>query len=183
MATLTIKIESEELAREVLAHLGYLPEDDIPELVTHEEVSDPEHIEKENDSPIVDAFKTWSGVKNLPLPKNSTEEHTEGVQPADNDLGASLEVYSDETDKERDEIFKQCMEVRKTLPSAKDRLATQIDGIMERCERLDYLATMADNDDKEMREAVKAYVIKEYTGKDLKFWPALHKILENARVQ
>jgi hypothetical protein len=35
MTTLTIKIDSEVLAREVLAHLGYLPADgDLPDLVS-----------------------------------------------------------------------------------------------------------------------------------------------------
>ena len=33
MATITIKIESEELARDVLEHMGYLPEEEVPDLV------------------------------------------------------------------------------------------------------------------------------------------------------
>jgi len=37
MATITIKIESEELAREVLTQMGYLPCDDIPDLVSVDE--------------------------------------------------------------------------------------------------------------------------------------------------
>jgi len=37
MATITIKIESEELAREVLTQMGYLPCDDIPDLVSVED--------------------------------------------------------------------------------------------------------------------------------------------------
>ncbi len=37
MATLTIKIESEDLAREVLAHLNYLPEDQVPDLISVDE--------------------------------------------------------------------------------------------------------------------------------------------------
>ena len=36
MATITIKIESDELAREVLTQLGYLPSDDIPDLISIE---------------------------------------------------------------------------------------------------------------------------------------------------
>ena len=34
MATITIKIESEQLAREVLTQLGYLPSDDVPDLIS-----------------------------------------------------------------------------------------------------------------------------------------------------
>ena len=37
MATITIKIESEQLAREVLTQLGYLPSDDVPDLVSEDE--------------------------------------------------------------------------------------------------------------------------------------------------
>ena len=42
MATITIKIESEQLAREVLTQLGYLPSDDVPDLVSEDEQSEAE---------------------------------------------------------------------------------------------------------------------------------------------
>ena len=42
MATITIKIESEELAREVLTQLGYLPSDDVPDLISDESDDEPE---------------------------------------------------------------------------------------------------------------------------------------------
>jgi hypothetical protein len=37
MATITIKIETDELAREVLEHMGYLPEDEVPDLVSDDD--------------------------------------------------------------------------------------------------------------------------------------------------
>jgi hypothetical protein len=38
MATITVKIDSEDLAREVLSHMGYLPDDeDIPDLISVDE--------------------------------------------------------------------------------------------------------------------------------------------------
>ena len=37
MATITIKIDSEELARDVLEHLGYLPEDEVPDLESEDD--------------------------------------------------------------------------------------------------------------------------------------------------
>ena len=47
MATLTIKIDSEELAREVLTHLNYLPEDPMPDLISvHDEDPAEEHLKK-----------------------------------------------------------------------------------------------------------------------------------------
>lgn len=192
MATLTIKIDSEDLAREVLAHLGYLPDDgdddNIPDLV---EVEDP--VEK---SPVIDAFKTWYRTNTEPTedpsfpkptrkmpdtPKQNefctTEEPKLGVEPVDKNLGAPLQVYSDETKKENDELYKQCMEIRKSIPSAEERLKAQVDELWGG-DRLDYLDALAEHPDKEMREAVKAYVLREYTEHDLKFWPALKKILD-----
>ena len=46
MATITIKIESEELAREVLTQMGYLPCDDIPDLVSVDIDEEPEEPEE-----------------------------------------------------------------------------------------------------------------------------------------
>lgn len=38
MATITIKLDTEDLARDVLEYLGYLPEDsDLPDLVDEDE--------------------------------------------------------------------------------------------------------------------------------------------------
>lgn len=42
MATITIKIDSEELARDVFAHLGYLPKDDM----SYEEEDDDDEEEE-----------------------------------------------------------------------------------------------------------------------------------------
>ena len=198
MATLTIKIESEDLAREVLTHLGYLPEDDLPDLV---------EVEEDN-STLIDALKTWSikpeekeeaprlpktevkapltfpePTRKMPdAPKQNdfctTEEPKEGVEPVDNEMGAPLtRVFTEEMAKERDALYKHCMEVRKTIPPAEERLKTQIDGLMGG-DILDYLATMTDHADPTMRAAVKAYVLKEYAGRNLRLWPALQKILE-----
>lgn len=55
MATLTIKIESEELAREVLAHLNYLPDPDLVSVVEPEEPVDNEVINEEPvDNEVID---------------------------------------------------------------------------------------------------------------------------------
>jgi hypothetical protein len=211
MATITIKIETEDLAREVLAHLGYLPGDDIPDLIDVEDSTPVEvfrapktHVEdilermkpvKEDEGPIVDALKTWYKSNSAPnedlmpqptrrmpeTPKQNAfctdDEPTEGVEPVESELGAPLEVYSDESKKERDEIYQQCLEVRKSLPSAEERLNAQVEEL-EGGELLDHLDALADHPDKEMREAVKAYVLREYPDHSLKAWPALKKILD-----
>lgn len=53
MATLTIKIDSEELAREVLTHLNYLPEEELPDLISiPEEVIDEETEEVIDEEPV-----------------------------------------------------------------------------------------------------------------------------------
>ena len=42
MATFTIKIDSEDLARDVLSHFGCLDEDDVPDLISDEEEGEEE---------------------------------------------------------------------------------------------------------------------------------------------
>jgi hypothetical protein len=51
MATITIKIESEELAREVLTQMGYLPCDDIPDLVSVDDEPEGPPAVKEPEAP------------------------------------------------------------------------------------------------------------------------------------
>jgi hypothetical protein len=51
----------------------------------------------------------------------TTEEPKEGVEPVENEngmTGASLtEVFTEEAAKERDELYQQSLEVRKTIPA------------------------------------------------------------------
>ena len=190
MATLTIKIETDELAREVLTHMGYLPEDDIPDLVDVEgdDVIEPEapRLPKTEVEAIYERMKAPllfpEATRKMPETQKqnafcTTEEPKPDVEPVDNELGAPLEVYSEEAKKERDELYQQCLEVRKTIPPAEERLKTQLEELWG-CDRLDHLDAMADHNDPTMHEAVKAYVLKEYAGHDLKSWPALQKILD-----
>ena len=203
MATLTIKIESDELAREVLTHMGYLPEDDIPDLVSVEDEEAPVEDELLPKVPFIPSLHTMATretpkthvgamafadellskpTRKMPEePKQNefctTEDPKPDVEPVDNELGAPLEVYSEEAKKERDELYKQVMEVRKSLPPAEERLETQLYEL-EGCDRLNHLDALADHDDPTMREAVKTYVLKEYVGRNLKLWPALQKILD-----
>jgi len=183
MATITIKIESEELAREVLTKLGYLPD-----LVEVEEEPEPEpprapktHVEDMR--PPIDVCMPRPTRKMPDTPKQNefcvTEDPKPDVEPVESELGAPLEVvYSADKEKEQDEIYKQCMEVRKTIPSAEERLKARVDQLIGgHC--LDYLDALAENSDKDMFEAVKAYVVREYTGCDVARWPALQKILND----
>ena len=196
-----IKIESDELAREVLTHLGYLPEDDdIPDLVSVEEEEAPPFIPtpfipslhtmatRETPKTHVEAMAFADELLSKPTrkmpeePKQNafctTEDPKPDVEPVDNEMGAPLEVYSDDAKKEREELYKQVIEVRKSLPTADERLKTQLDELWG-CDRLDHLDAMADHNDPTMRKAVEAYVLKEYAGHNLKSWPALQKILES----
>jgi hypothetical protein len=174
MATITIKIESEQLAREVLTQLGYLP-DDIPDLISVE--SEDEEVRPAPKTHVEAIHEHMAdilprGTRNIPVPKQSefcTTEYPkeDGVEPVENDLGASLDVFSEETKKERDELYKQCMEVRKSIPSAEERLKATADKLMGD-ELLDYLDAMCEHSDKKMREAAKAMVRKEFAGHTLK---------------
>jgi hypothetical protein len=189
MATITIKIDSDELAREVLTHLGYLPEDDdIPDLVSvEEEEEEAPRLPRTEVEAIHERMKPPLGfpeaTRKMPEePKQNafctTEDPKPDVEPVDNEMGAPLEVYSDEAKKEREELYKQVIEVRKSLPTAEERLKTQLDELWG-CDRLDHLDAMADHDDPTMRKAVEAYVLKEYAGHNLKSWPALQKIIDS----
>lgn len=159
MATITIKIESEQLAREVLTQLGYLPgDDDVPDLISVE-----------------------GDEEGRPTPKTHLEainERTEEVEPVDNEIGASLDVFSEEATKERDELYQWCMEVHKSL-LAEGRLKATTDQLTGD-ELLNYLDAMCDHDDEKMREAAKAMVRKEFAGHTLKMWPYLQKLLDDA---
>ena len=196
MATITIKIDSDELSREVLTHLGYLPEDDdIPDLVSVEDEEAPPFIPslhtmatretpKTHVEDIHERMKAPLGfpeaTRKMPEePKQNafctTEDPKPDVEPVDNEMGAPLEVYSDEAKNEREELYKQSKEIH--VPPAEERLKTQLDGLLGG-DRLDYLDVMADHNDPTMREAVKTYFLKEYIGRNLKLWPALQKILD-----
>ena len=175
MATITIKIESEQLAREVLTQLGYLADDisveseeEEPEALIHDHMADllPKGTRKMPDTQKQSEFCT-------------TEEPKEDVEPVENELGASLDVFSDETAKERDALYQQSLEVHKSLPSAEERLKATADHLIGD-ELLDYLDAMCDDhNDKYTREAAKAMVRKEFTGHTLKMWPSLQKVLDS----
>lgn len=187
MATITIKIETDDLAREVLAHLGYLPDTyDLPDLIDDDPIEDFQapktHVEDILERLRPAEVPMPQPTRKMPdTPKQNefsvTEDSKPEVEPVESELGAPLEVYSDETKKERDELYKQCVELRKSLPSAEDRLKAQVDQLIGG-DILDHLDALADHSDKEMREAVKAYVLREYTGHNLAAWPPLQKILD-----
>ena len=188
MATITIKIDSEELAREVLTQLGYLPGDDIPDLISDEEPEpepDAEEVRPTGKTHVAAIHERMLGLdlpaatRKMPeTPKQNafctTEDPKEDVEPVDNEMGAPL---TDDMTKEHDELYKQCLEVRKSIPSAEERLKATADQLMGD-ELLNYLDAMCDHDDKKMREAAKAMVRKEFAGKTLTMWPYLQKVLE-----
>ena len=182
MATITIKIESEQLAREVLTQLGYLP-DDIPDLISIES-EEPEEVRPAPKTHVEAIHERMAellpkGTRKMPDTQKqsafcTTEYPKEDVEPVENDLGASLDVFSEETKKEREEIYKQCIEVRKSIPSAEERLKATADQLMGE-ELLDYLDAMCEHNDEKMREAAKAMVRKEFAGHTLKMWPTLNR--------
>ncbi|BAT22550.1 hypothetical protein [Yellowstone lake phycodnavirus 3] len=177
MATITIKIDSEELAREVLTQLGYLPGDDDVYLESDEE-------EPEVAKPVVRLDPLPESTRNIPVAKQgefcTTEDAKEDIEPVENEIGAPLDVFSEEMAKERDELYKQCMEVRNSTPSPEQRLK-ETAGQLTGDELLGYLDAMCDHDDKKMREAVKAMVRKEFAGHTIKMWPNLQKVLDSTK--
>lgn len=121
MATLTIKFESEDLAREVLAHLGYLPdasvEDESP--LPHPRRVKESPPEKRLPGPSTMYCKEDLSQATLKMPEVqkqnefcTTENPEEGVEPVENEMGASLtHVFTEEMDQERDALGKQAKEI------------------------------------------------------------------------
>lgn len=209
MATITIKLDSEQLAREVLEYMGYLPTDDLPDLITipdEDEDSTPvdvfrapkteveailermapvkeepkSHLEKMIDR--IDEICSPKPTRRMPeTPKQNAfctnEEPSEGVEPVDNEIGAPLEVYSEEAAKEQEELRKYIKEVVKPLPPAPERLAAQLEVIWGE-DRLNYLDAMLDHSDPEMRKAAKEVLLRDYAGHTLRMWPSLQKVLD-----
>jgi hypothetical protein len=189
MATITIKIDSDELAREVLTQLGYLPgDDDIPDLISDEEpvIEEAPPVPKTHVAAIHERMAYSDDLIPKPTrkmpeaPKQgafcTTEDPKEDVEPVDNEMGAPL---TDDMTKESDELYKQSLEVRNSIPSAEARLKATAEQLMGD-ELLNYLDAMCDHDNKKMREAAKAMVRKEFAGQTLTMWPALQKILEDS---
>jgi hypothetical protein len=165
MATITIKIDSEQLAREVLTQLGYLP-DDVPDLISIES-EEPEEVRPAPKTHVEAIHERMAEL----LPKGTrkmadtekqsafctTENPKEDVEPVENEIGASLDVFSEETVKEQDAIYQQSLEVHKSLMAA-GRLKKTADQLIG-AELMDYLNAMCDDhNDKYMREAAKAYL-------------------------
>lgn len=152
MATITIKIESEQLAREVLTQLGCLPD-----LISIES-------KDEEPKPVVHLVNLPESTRNTPVQKRGEF----CVEPDSKDIGASLDVYSDDAKKEQDDLYKQYIEVRKALPSAeelrKEKAASAEELLKKTADKLiggelmDYLNDMCVHPDKYMSEAAKAYL-------------------------
>ena len=171
MATITIKIDSEQLAREVLTQLGYLPgDDDVPDLVSIESDEEEPVTEEVRPAPKTHVEAIHERMAEL-LPKGTrkmadtekqsafctTENPKEDVEPVENEIGASLDVFSEETAKEQDAIYQQSLEVHKSLMAA-GRLKKTADQLIG-AELMDYLNDVCDDhNDKYMREAAKAYL-------------------------
>ena len=136
MATITIKIESDELAREVLAHIGYLPSDDLPDLISikRDEPEEPEST---------DAF---SFVKTTSSRNALVEQQDKNVivtpEPIDEGFGTTIAQTDDDTkDKKQIDVRTKAAVVR------------------ERCDYEEYLAYLAKemllHDDPDITDVLK----------------------------
>jgi hypothetical protein len=142
MATITIKIDSDELAREVLTHLGYLPEDDLPDLISikRDEPEEPEST---------DAF---SFVKTTSSRNALVEQQNKNVivtpEPIDEGFGTTI----DQT--EEDKKDKKEMDVR-----------TKAAVVRVHCDHEEYLAylekEMLIHDDPDITDVLKELRVKE----------------------
>jgi hypothetical protein len=167
MATLTIKIDSEELAREVLTHLGYLPEndDEIPELISildEDEEPEPEP-EPEKEIP----RGCW------PPPKPSQEcivekgEAEEEPEPAcKTDMGTDLDYVPDSFNV-TNAFIKEIAQETIVLDMNKSHIEKASRLIPGDMDRFNYLVSLTNDDKLMIREAAKNLVFEFIANRNL----------------
>jgi hypothetical protein len=149
MATLTIKIDSEELAREVLAHLGYLPDDDIPELISIGDEPEPEKKEEE----------TPRGCWPPPKPSRDCivekdEEQGEPEPASRNDIGTDLDHVQESFSVQN--AFTEAVEMeQKVLNKNKDEIRQGAMAITGDIDRFNYLISFTKSEMGMVRDAAK----------------------------
>lgn len=163
MATLTIKIDSEELAREVLTHLGYLPEDDddVPDLISIFDEDEEEEPEKEIPR------GCW------PPPKPSQEcivekgEAEDEPEPAGKtDMGTDLDYVQDSFNV-TNAFAKEIAQETVVLDMNKSNILEKAMLIQGDMDRFNYLISLTSDEKLMVREAAKNLIFEFIANRDV----------------
>jgi hypothetical protein len=157
MATLTIKIDSEELAREVLTHLGYLPEDEmIPDLIDDEE--DEEEPEPEKEIP----RGCWP--LGCIVEKDEAEEEPEPATKTD--MGTDLDYVQDSFNV-TNAFAKEIAQETVVLDMNKSNIFEKAMLIQGDMDRFNYLISLTTDEKLMVREAAKNLVFEFIANRDV----------------
>lgn len=190
MATFTIKIDSNDIAREVLTYMGYIPEDDIPDLVSDSsEEPQPALIEEEVTSAPEKYIVTKGDVFEFLRSKGETlgeackkdqelgdffatfnvapEKRIEGdLEPAGESIGAELD-YEQETFDVQNACYVQASKERVVLMNNEDEIRENAMAVKDEMARFQYLIGMTDCEYRVKRDAALKLVFEFLANRDL----------------
>ena len=195
MATLTIKIESNDLAREVLTHLGYMPEDDIPDLISDADSTEepqPALVEEEEVTSKLDDlhittkrevfyFLRTKGKTLAEACKNdpelddffasftvTPEKRIDGdLEPAGGkNIGTDLDEVQDTFDVQN-ACYVEASKEREVLMKNEDEIRENAMAIKDEMARFQYLIGMTDCESRIKRDAALKLVFEFLANRDL----------------
>lgn len=194
MATFTIKIDSNDIAREVLTYMGYIPEDDIPDLVSvtdSTEEPQPALVEEEEvtsapekyivtNQDVFDFLQSKGNTlkevcKNDPEIgdffakfKTSPEKRIEtDLEPAGGkSIGTDLD-YEQETFDVRNACYVEASKEREVLMKNEDEIRENAMAIKDEMARFQYLIGMTDCEYRIKRDAALKLVFEFLANRDL----------------
>ena len=212
MATFTVKIESDDLVREVLTRMGYISEDDIPDLVSSvadsTEEPQPAFIEERvlTTSDVLDFLRTKGSTleeacKNDPELGDfftsftiKPEKRIEGeLEPAGGkSIGTDLD-YEQETFDVKNACYVQASKEREVLMKYEDEIRENAMAVKDEMARFQYLIGMTDCEYRIKRDAALKLVFEFLANRDLdptliaelsaKNVNFLHKLYEHKETQ
>lgn len=193
MATFTIKIESNDLARDFLTHMGYIPDDDIPDLVSVTDSTDepqPALVEEEEvtsapekyivtKQDVFDFLQSKGNTlkeacKNDPEIgdffakfKTSPEKRIEtDLEPAGETIGTDLD-YEQETFDVRNACLEQASKEREFFMKIENEIRACAMDIKDEMDRFQYLIGVTDCESRVKRDAAIKLVFEFLANRDL----------------
>jgi hypothetical protein len=197
MATFTIKIESNELARDFLTHMGYIQEDDIPDLISDvDSTEEPQSavIEESGDTEDTAESKervlTTSDVLEFLRAKGSTleeackndqelgdffaiftvkpEKRIEGeLEPAGGKSIGAELDYEQETFDVQNACYVQASKEREVFMMNEDEIRENAMAVKDDMARFQYLIGMTDCESRIKRDAAHKLVFEFLANRDL----------------
>jgi hypothetical protein len=166
MATLTIKIDSEDLARKVLSHLGYLPEDEmIPDLIVEDE-EEPEPEKKEEEETPRGCWPPPKPTRGYIVEKDEGNGEPEPEPVSKTDMGTDLDYVQDSFDV-KNAFEQKIAQETVVLDKNKGNILEKAMLIKGDVDRFNYLVSLTSDEKLMIREAAKNLVFEFIANRDL----------------